>query len=322
MSITLNGTTGITTPDIDSAAAPDFDGSNITGVLKPALAGVTSVDDTTVATLAAAGVGESAIGLDSNGNPTLASTVSDVEILDLVGAQRKGVGPNVPVWESPVHNFLSSGTYSRGSTPADQKVWLYGINGGGGGGSSSGGGAGGFFFIVTTAGAIDGRSYTIGAGGQPQNGAGGLTTIDIDGTTYGTADAGNTLLILSGAKPIGVESSSVRRVSYNYPSLFSLSIDNTMTVADSGLTNPDGSTISGSNLSVFSGGSGGPYVHYDGSASNEGYGKPSIYGGKGGDSNAYHSNYGRTATVGQQPGGGGGQNLAGGAGSLRIYHID
>jgi phage-related tail fiber protein len=32
MSITLNGTTGITTPDIDSAAAPDFDGSNITGI--------------------------------------------------------------------------------------------------------------------------------------------------------------------------------------------------------------------------------------------------------------------------------------------------
>ena len=69
MSIVLNGTTGITTPDIDSAAAPDFDGSNLTGVatatqgalastaLQPDLAGVTSVDETTVATLAAAGVG-------------------------------------------------------------------------------------------------------------------------------------------------------------------------------------------------------------------------------------------------------------------------
>ncbi len=32
MSITLNGTTGITTPDIDSVAAPDFDGSNLTGI--------------------------------------------------------------------------------------------------------------------------------------------------------------------------------------------------------------------------------------------------------------------------------------------------
>jgi len=32
MSIVLNGTTGITTPDIDSTAAPDFDGSNITGI--------------------------------------------------------------------------------------------------------------------------------------------------------------------------------------------------------------------------------------------------------------------------------------------------
>lgn len=32
MSITLNGTTGITTPDIDSAAAPDFDGSNFTNL--------------------------------------------------------------------------------------------------------------------------------------------------------------------------------------------------------------------------------------------------------------------------------------------------
>jgi len=32
MSIVLNGTTGITTPDIDSTAAPDFDGSNLTGV--------------------------------------------------------------------------------------------------------------------------------------------------------------------------------------------------------------------------------------------------------------------------------------------------
>jgi hypothetical protein len=32
MSITLNGTTGITTPDIDSAAAPDLDGSNFTNL--------------------------------------------------------------------------------------------------------------------------------------------------------------------------------------------------------------------------------------------------------------------------------------------------
>ena len=32
MAIVLNGTTGITTPDIDSTAAPDLDGSNITGV--------------------------------------------------------------------------------------------------------------------------------------------------------------------------------------------------------------------------------------------------------------------------------------------------
>ena len=32
MSITLNGSTGITTPDIDSVAAPDLDGSNITGI--------------------------------------------------------------------------------------------------------------------------------------------------------------------------------------------------------------------------------------------------------------------------------------------------
>jgi hypothetical protein len=57
MSITLNGTTGITTPDIDSAAAPDFDGSNITGVLKPALAGVTSIDASSVETLKTAGLG-------------------------------------------------------------------------------------------------------------------------------------------------------------------------------------------------------------------------------------------------------------------------
>ena len=32
MSIVLNGTTGITTPDIDSTAAPDFDGANITNI--------------------------------------------------------------------------------------------------------------------------------------------------------------------------------------------------------------------------------------------------------------------------------------------------
>jgi hypothetical protein len=46
MSITLNGTTGITTPDIDSVAAPDLDGSNITGIVIPPIFDPTVVSGT------------------------------------------------------------------------------------------------------------------------------------------------------------------------------------------------------------------------------------------------------------------------------------
>ena len=88
MSITLNGTTGITTPDLTSAAPMDVGGSavltaasslaaaNLTGnlTLGGALNNVTSIDATTAASFAAGGVGGSTVKLVDSAAITAAST--------------------------------------------------------------------------------------------------------------------------------------------------------------------------------------------------------------------------------------------------------
>lgn len=249
------------------------------------LTNIASVDATTVAALGSAGVG---------------------------GAPNYLVTP--PDFTSPDATFSSNGTYSRGSTPADQLLWVYLVGGGGGATQNIssyityGGIGGSYRFLVATAGTLDGATYTIGAGGAGNtgtNGNGTPSTITVDGTTYSTADnSNNKFTVLDGALPTGTTSTYID-IDIYIPSITDSGYEWTSGLSDA----EKGRIFSGA--TAFD-------VYYDNSRQKDGP-RGSLYAGDSGRS-------GPTSTAGSVPGGGGGTyysgtKRAGAAGNIRIYEV-
>ena len=153
------------------------------------------------------GDAESAINVDSSGNPTLGTGVTALELRTLMNAQATAVGAAAPDWSSPSSTYTTGGTWSKPSGLAnDAIVWVYGVGGGQGGGTASDaggnnsnaeGGKGGYAFIVQVkASDLDGSAYVIGAGGTgasagttASGGAGGATYITINSSVYTSGQA-------------------------------------------------------------------------------------------------------------------------------------
>ena len=256
------------------------------------------------------------------------TNIASVDAATVTALGNAGVGgaptylPEIPNFNSPTTTFTSNGTYSRGSTSANQLIWIYMVGGGQAGYSGNSGAGGSYRFIICTAGTLDGSSYTIGQGGTAGSSTGHTpSTITIGGTTYSTND-GTKYSVIDGALPTRSESTYIINVVYSA----------SITDQDNG-QNYQPYTGYYVQQKIFSAG-GGVYVYSDGSAGNGGFGYGSVYAGIGGRSTVTHSSYAglptyyASPTAGTYPGGGGGSSYGGsygtanGAnGNIRIYHI-
>jgi len=152
------------------------------------------------------GDAESAINVDSSGNPTLGTGVTALELRTLMNAQATAEGVAAPDWSSPSSTYTTGGTWSKPSGLAnDAIVWVYMVSGGTGGGTASdaggnnsiaNGGRGGYAAMVQVkASNLDGSAYVIGAGGTgasagttSNGGNGGATYITINSTVYSAGE--------------------------------------------------------------------------------------------------------------------------------------
>jgi len=265
------------------------------------------------------GDAESAINVDGSGNPTLGTGITALELRTLLSAQQSAVGLVPPNWASPSNTYTSSGTWSKGSLSDTDIVWVYGVGGGGAGmgaagsGAKEGGAGGRAFFVVATAGQLDGVSYVIGAGGSPNGNSGGQTTITISGVTYTSGVAwrrGHTIsppssgfVQLTGDDG-AAEVTNTYDIIYSYPSKFTASYNSDFNAGDGSTIYSDGSGTQRT-TSPYAGDGG---LHP---------GNPGVGGGEG----TYIA-----GNAGAFPGGGGGSAYgssggAGGAGSIRVYHV-
>tara|TARA_R110002167_G_scaffold365727_1_gene591169 strand:- start:778 stop:1944 length:1167 start_codon:yes stop_codon:yes gene_type:complete len=189
MSIVLNGTTGITTPDIDSTAAPDFDGANITNIpagnltgALPAISGAAltglpavslanatdvtvSTADPTVSTNPTSGVGHTWISKTSGKQYILTDATAGANVWKNVGDSTGDItnatyiaatgGTITTDGNFKVHTFTSSGTFTVTNTPNQAVTYLaIGAGGAGRNGSSAdyrnmGGGGAGGYLTST-----------------------------------------------------------------------------------------------------------------------------------------------------------------------------
>ena len=196
MAIVLNGTTGITTPDIDSTAAPDLDATNFTNLpaapavsLANATDCIISTSDPTATINPTTGVGTMYINKTTGQVYILTDATQNFNVWINTGdgtgtigsAEDSGAfitatgGTVTTDGDYKVHTFNSSGTLQITNTSGTLLQGTYVLVGGGGAGglttvsdymSGGGGGAGGCLYGSFRPVADTGYSVIIGAGGS------------------------------------------------------------------------------------------------------------------------------------------------------------
>ena len=256
---------------------------------------------------------------------------------------------------NPNSTYTSSGTWSKGALGDDDLVCFYLVGGGGGGSSPDGaqrafGGQGGVgALIFGTAGYFNGAAYVVGAGGAGESGAspgnpGAASTLTLTANAgasqaFTTGPSGNgqgagagTGGLIAAVDPEWISTTFsyqvgtivVASTSTNASYIKTLNALSSFSPVPStafagGISGTGQSAGERNGASCLLGGGGGASFRANASSDPQGTGGVSNFAGNGGGDGTNGAN-------GAVPGGGGsgkasGTAFAGGAGSVRVYHI-
>jgi len=259
MAIILNGTTGITTPDIDSTAAPDFNGTNITNIpaaqLTGALPAISGASLTGIPSPVLASQSEAEAGTDST------KFMSPARVTQQITAALKTVGGtsligsgDIPVADAAADYgttvYTSTGSFTAST---DMTIIVQAVGAGGSGAVAShtsptyeganysgtndhaqGGASGAYSSKLLVLQTGDTINFTIGSGGgresvntagTAQGNAGGATTVT--GSNLGASNVNLSMTCGGGAGGAG-------SISTNTPTIAAAA------TASGGDTNRDG----------------------------------------------------------------------------------
>jgi hypothetical protein len=122
MTITLNGTTGIITPDIDSLAAPDLVGTNFTSLPSGQLVGaLPAIDGSSLTSLSSSNLTGNLPALNGSSLTSLSSSNLTGALPAIDGSALTGVGASTTAGAVGTYAWLGSNgvqTFSAGSSYA------------------------------------------------------------------------------------------------------------------------------------------------------------------------------------------------------------